>query len=305
MAAVTLLEQSKLIANPQANQIVNVFATSNDFIARLPFEQITGYKKPFTVIDRLPTVNPRDFGVDFVSDFGNSTTYEVPWKVYGGKLEVDKALRIGNPSGAAMQELMQLQALAMKFTQDAFQGTGGTAMAGLGAFISLAFPGQNANAASTTNGGDVITLALMDALLRKCDPDIITMPQIVKAKLTDLARTSTAHNIQWLPNQFGDKIMTYSGVPIVTMINEYDSTDLLSVTEPDQSDGSADTCSVWAVRFGEDGVSGFSPSTPTMMVEQANPGTNFDITNVMFNVGITAKSPRSVGRLSNIKPALS
>jgi hypothetical protein len=41
-----------------------------------------------------------------------------------------------------------------------------------------------------------------------------------------------------------------------------------------------------------------------MGVEVANPGTNFSITNVSLNVGITMKTPRSAGRIVKVKPAV-
>ena len=308
MSEVTLLEQTKLITDPQKIQVANVFATEYAPQKLLPFERITGYHKPFTLVDTLPTVAPRDFGVDFTSDYGKSSTYNVPWKNYGGKLEVDKSLRKGNPAGAAMQELMQIQSIAKQWATDVFQGTGGTSMTGVKTFLEQFFPGQvlDAAAGTHTNGGDLLTMADMDAALNLIDKEgsAIFCSQILVNRLTYLARTNASgqQNIFWAPDSFGEQVLTYNKIPIYTMIDQYTSKDLLSVTDADYAVSGAATCTrLYIVNFGDMGVKGFSPDEPVLNIEMANPGTHVEITRLEMNTGITVMQPRSAVEIRFIK----
>ena len=304
MAAVTLLEQTKLITNPAEVLVANVFALEYEIMGLLPFEEMSGYHKPYTVVDTLPTVAPRDFGVDFTADYGKSSTYNVPWKNYGGRLEVDKALRVGNPKGAAQQEMMQIQAIAKQWSTHIFEGVGGTSITGIKTFLSSFYPGQIAYAGSTS-GGDLLTMDMMDAafnLVVKDEKTAIFCSQIVRNRLSYLARTAYSI-INFQPDQFGNQVLSYNGVPIYCMIDGYTSKDLLSTTELDHGGGANTTSSLYIVNFGEETVSGFSPQAQTLQVEVLNPGTNAWVTRLEMNAGITVVQPRAAAVISSIKQA--
>lgn len=304
MAAVTLLEQAKAITDPQKSSVVNMFAMEFIINALLPYVSMTGYDLPFTVFDALPTVNPRDFNADFTSDFGASSTYRVPWKNYGGKLEVDKALRKGNPDGAATQEMLQIAAIAKKWATHLIEGTGGVNVSGLNAFLTAFWPGQYVNA-GTTDGGDLLTLAMMDDLLALVDdPTCIFMTEKVNQKLTVLARTSTAHNIQFQIDAFGNQVLHYGNVPIYKMKDGDTGADILSTTELGGSGSTATASSVYAIRFGEDGFHGFAPGGAALDIEIANPGTNYAITRLEKNAGCVLKHRRAAARIRYVKNAL-
>ncbi len=308
MSEATLLEQSKLITNPQAVEVANVFATSYAVMGLLPFEQISGFHKPLTLTDTLPTVAPRDFTVDFSSDYGKSSTYNVPWKNYGGKLEIDKALRKGNPSGAVDQELMQIQAIAKLWSKDIFEGAGGTSITGLKAYIDALFPGQKVSAGSTS-GGDLLTMALMDDamdLITEEGTKAIFCTKKVRQRLSYLARTNASgqQNIQYIVDAFGTRVPSYNGVPIYVMTDAYTHADILSTTQTDDGGGAATTSSLYIVNFGSETVSGFSPSMPTLEIETANPGTHAAITRLEMNAGIIMKQPGAAVRISSIKQSV-
>jgi hypothetical protein len=308
MAETTLFEQSKLIKNPQAVEVANVFATSFVPMGLLSFETISGFHKPLTIVDTLPTVAPRDFLADYTSDFGKSSTYNIPWKNYGGKLEIDKALRKGNPSGAVDQELMQIQAIAKKWTTDMFEGAGGTSLLGIKSYIANLFPGQKISAGSTS-GGDLLTMAMMDDAMDQIADSgnkAIFVTKKVRQRLTYLARTNAAgqQNIQYTVDAFGAKVLSYYNVPIYVMLDAYTGNDLLSTTELDDGAGASTTSSVYVVSFGSDTVTGFSPSAQTLEIETANPGTHAEITRLEMNAGIAMKQPRAAVRISSVKQSV-
>ena len=304
MAALTLLEQSKAIKDPQSASIVNMFAMEYIINALMPYSSVTGFDYPLTVFDALPTVTPRDFNADFTSDYGTSSTYRLAWKNYGGKLEVDKALKLGNPAGAVIQEQLQLAAIAKQWAAHVIEGTGSTSLVGLNLFLSTFWSGQFVNA-GTTDGGDVLTLAMMDDMLALVDnPSAIFMTERVRQRLTVLARTSSVHNIQFGIDAFGEQVMKYSGYPVYTMKDADSGTDILSTTELGGSGSTATASSVYAIRFGEDGFHAFAPGGVGMNVEQANPGTNALITRIEKNAGVVLEHKRAAARIRYVKNAL-
>lgn len=304
MSALTLLEQSKAIANPQSQAIINAFALEFDINSRIPYVSMTGYDLPFTVFDALPTIAPRDFNADFTSDYGTSSQYRVPWKNYGGKLEVDRAMKKGNPAGAAIQLQLQVAAIAKKWAAHAIEGAGSTELNGLNTFINSFWTGQRINAGSTASG-DLLTMAMLDDLLSRVDnPSVIYASEMVQRRITTLARTSTVHNINFTVGEFGVPVMRYNGIPIVTMRDGDTGDDILSTTEIDGAATNSDTSSVYAIRFGEDGFHGFAPGGVGLDVTETNPGTNYDVTRLEKNAGVVLKHKRAAARLRYVREAV-
>jgi len=304
MAAVTLLEQAKAIKNPQAQSIVNMFAMEYIINAMLPYSSVTGYDYPFTIFDALPTVNPRDFNADFTSDFGTSSNYRIPWKNYGGKLEIDKALKLGNPAAATTQEMLQVAAIAKKWAAHTIEGAGGVDLLGLNSFLSSFWSGQIVNA-GTTASGDLLTLAMMDDLLALVDrPDALFMSLKVNQRLTSLARTSSVHNIQYGVDAFGVQVMKYAGIPVYNMRDGDTGVDILSITEIDGAATNSNTSSVYAIRFGEGAFHGFAPGGEALKVTMSDAGTNYDITRLEKNAGVALDHQRGAARLRYVKQAV-
>lgn len=305
MAALTLLEQSKAIKDPQAASIVNMFSMEYIINAMLPYSSVTGFDYPLTVFDALPTVTPRDFNADFTADYGVSSTWKFAWKNYGGKLEIDKALKLGNPAGAVIQEQLQLAAIAKQWAAHVIEGAGSTSLVGLNLFLSTFWPGQFVNA-GTTASGDLLTFAMMDDMLALVDnPDAIFLTEKVRQRLTTLARASSNHNINYTVDQFGQQVTTYAGIPLYTMKDGDSGADILSTTEIDGAATNSNTSSVYAIRFGEDGFHAFAPGGVGMSVEQANPGTNAIITRIEKNAGVVLEHKRAAARIRYVKQAVS
>ncbi len=304
MAALTLLELGKTITDPQSQAIVNAFAMEFDINSRIPYSSMTGYDLPFTIYDALPDVASRDFNADFTSDFGSSSQYRVSWKNYGGKLEVDRAMKKGNPAGAAMQMQLQLSAIAKKWAQHTIEGAGSTDLNGLNVFINSFWTGQRIDAGSTASG-DLLTMAMLDDLLARVDnPDVIYCSEIVQRRITVLARTSTVHNVVFGISEFGVPVMKYNGIPIQTMRDGDTGDDILSTVEIDGAATNSNTSSVYAIRFGEDGFHGFAPGGVGLEVNTANPGTNYDITRLEKNAGVVLKHKRAAARIRYVRQAV-
>lgn len=296
MADVTLLELAKTKPEQEA-KVINAFAMEYTAGALLGYAPVVGFDYPFTVFDTLPTITPRDFNADYTSDYGSSSTYRVPWKNYGGKLSIDRALKLGNPRGAAIQEMLQLSAIAKKWNIDMFEGTGGTSLKGVKDYLADIWSGQLVNA-GTTDGGDALTLAMMDDLMALVDePSGLFMTEAIHQRLTVLARTSTVHNIQFGVDSFGNQVEKYAGVPIYKMKDGETGSDILSTTELGGSGSTATASTMYLVSFREDGFHGFAPNGEGLNVTVSNPGTNFDITRIEKHAGVVLEQRRAAAAL--------
>lgn len=311
---VTLLEQAKLITNPQAQKIVNVFAMEFIVNALMPYTGgVSGFYYPWTVMDLLPTVAPRDFNADFTGDHGKSSNYALPWKNYGGKLTIDEALTKGNPTGASRQQLMQLQAIAKQWANHIFKGTGGTQVYGLDLFLSNFFTNQIVNSGSTAANGDLLTMDMMDSAFNKITKGpntAIFCTQKIKDRLSYLARTNAAgqQNIFWTEDKFGNKVESYNSVPIYCMIDPLTGADILPSTEADYNSGNSTTSSLYVVNFGDDEVHAFSPDPSDIMQVKFSSaeqnGTQNDITRILKNAGVVMETPRSAVRIKFLKDSV-
>jgi hypothetical protein len=282
-----------------------MFAMDYIINALLPYIPTSGFDFPFTIIDQLPTVAPRDFNADFTSDFGKSSNYRAPWKNYGGKLEMDIALRKGNPDAAGEQLAAQVSSIAKQWAAHMIEGTGGVNLLGMNAFLTSFWSGQIIDAGSSASG-NVLTLAMLDDLLSKVDnPSAIFCTDIVGRRITTLARTSTEHNINYVVDQFGQQVPAYGGVPIYRMKDGETGTDILSTTEIDGASSQSNTSSVYAIRFGEDGFHGFFPATGSAIdVREAYSGTNAEIWHLDKNAGVVLKHRRAAARVRYVKQAV-
>jgi len=127
------------------------------------------------------------------------------------------------------------------------------------------------------------------------------MTEEVNQKLTVLARTSTAHNIQFQIDSFGNQVQHYNGIPIYKMKDSESGADILSTTELGGSGSTATASSVYLVSFREDGFHGFAPNGEGMSVTVSNPGTNFDITRIEKNAGVVLEQRRAAACLRYVK----
>ena len=80
-------------------------------------------------------------------------------------------------------------------------------------------------------------------------------------------------------------------------------TDLLSVVETDTANTAGTACSIYAVTYGEEMMTGFQSIAPT--ITAPDDATNFKTSRLDWYSGIAPMIPRSIVRLNNVKNALS
>jgi hypothetical protein len=307
MAALTLSESAKLLDDGTGKAIITLFADTYHPLQALPIQSRASGRFSWAVEDTLDqNIGARAIGSDFTTGVGSVKPYASITKAYGGKIQVDDKIATEEPDAVSFYKAQQVRALARKFTVDMFEGAGSTSLKGVRDWMRNDYTGQNITTGSTS-GGDVPTMAKMDSLLSLVDiipgRTFIYSNYTPFAVMANLARTngSGQQNIQWLPDQFGVQQPTYQGIPWKLM-RDGSGANMLSVVETETGITSGSATSIYVITYSEEMFTGFQSTAAK--VESAMDGTNFKTSRLDWYVGVAPIRPRCIGRLANVKNAL-
>lgn len=307
MAALTLLESTKLMPEGPARATIQLYASTYHPLSTAPVVARPSGIMRWSLEDQLDSnVGVRAIGSDFTAGNGTVKPYTSITKAYGGKIQVDDKIATEEPDAVQFYKAQQVRALARKFTIDMFEGAGSTSLLGLRAWAQQNYTTQNVTMGSTS-GGIVPTMAKMDEMLSYIDVipgrTFIYSNYIPFQVMATLARTNGTgqQNVQWRPDEFGVLRPFYAEIPWV-VLRDGKGTDLLSVVETDTANTGGSACSIYAVTYGEEMTTLFQSKAPT--VEGAMDGTNFKTSRLDWYPGLAPLRPRSFVRLNNVKNAL-
>lgn len=304
---ITLIEASKLLPNEGERTIVQVYAQAYDPLLRLPIRpEPTGLMR-WTVANGLPTTAGRAVNADFPAASGSSDPYEASTKIYGGTMEIDTYIVKTNPNAVPQEKLNQINSLARKTVKDLFEGEGGASFRGIRDWVTEDFTTQNLTMGSTS-GGVLLSMAKMDELVNAVNvipgQTAIYMSQAPFNYLNTLSRTNGAgqQNIVYAPNEFGNQIPTYAGIPVI-VLKDLTGTDILSATETDSAFTGGSATSVYAVTFDTENFTGFGPENS---IEARDFQTKIEAMTAQLQwiVGVAPRHARAVARLNNVKNAI-
>ena len=121
-------------------------------------------------------------------------------------------------------------------------------------------------------------------------------------RLAAAARNTAVGRLHSLdPNEFGQRVMSYNGIPILIAKENNVGNDILPFTEPDPGGGAAASTSIYAVSFGDGGVVGIQNqdiSVRDLGELEAKPVFR---TRVEWYPSIAVLNGRSMARLRGIK----
>jgi len=300
----TLLEASKLMDNPLAAGVVEVFANVNPVLERLPFIDIAGNSYRYNQEGTLPGIAFRGINGSYTESTGIINPQTEALTIVGGDSDYDVALvKMGTGNGQlrAAHDAMKAKSLSLTWLKTFFRGDTDS--------NPLAFDGLE----KRLTGGQVIEPAGADGLFETDDIDrlldavrgdnkVLFMNRTNRRRLSALVRASGAA-IETVTDAFGRQLQAYAGVPIALVDEDSEGNEILGFTEPDGS-GHNDTASVYCVAFGLDRLHGIE--TEAMSVRdlgelQTKPAFR---TRIEWYSGLAIKHPRAAARLRYInKPA--
>ena len=267
--AVTLA-QAKLLTQDKLTQFVIDEFRKDPILEKLIFDDdvaMGGGSSLAYVYNRvttLPTAATRALNAEYVSQHAVTTQITANLKVFGGSFEVDRVIANhvkGITNQVDFQMAQKIKATKALFADLFINGDSGadiTAFDGLDKAVTGSTTEANTAADIDLNSSadiDSNFKTFMDALdlwLSTLDgsPDAIVMNKKMFAVMQAIARRSNSFTAP--TDEFGRKTVAYSGVPFVEVGDKPGTSNPIIPI-------AAGVTSIYAVRFGLDGVHGVTP----------------------------------------------
>ena len=306
--ALTIIEAAKL--NPGdviRNFIIEMYARNSDILRVLPFDNIAGNALKYNREDILPGVGFRGVNEGFTESVGVLNPITEALVIAGGDLDVDRFItQTMGANQRTVQEGLKVKALAHRWTLAFIKGDSSADPREFDG-LQRRIPAGSSQLidAGATSGGDPLSLFKLDTLLSKVDdPNYLIMNSTMSLRLSAAARaTGVGGFITWDLNEFGQRVTSYNGIPILIAREDNVGNDILPFSEANPGGGTAASTSIYAVNFGDGGVVGIQNdgvSVRDLGELEAKPVFR---TRVEWYAGLAIFSGRSVARLRGIKDA--
>lgn len=256
--ALTLPEAAKLESGNVIRQaIIEMYAGSSDILTNLPFTNISGNALKYNREGNLPGVGFRGVNEAYTPSTGILNPITEALVIAGGDLDVDKF--IIDTMGAnqrAVHEAMKVRALGLAWTAKFIKGDTASDPREFDG-LQVRVVGNQKIAAGSTANGTALSLAKMDeAIDQTLNPTHIIMNKSMARKFAAAARTtSVAGYLTYEIGAFGQRVMMYNGLPILTVDLDNTGTAILPFTEAATS-GTATATSIYIISAGEGGLIG-------------------------------------------------
>lgn len=299
----TVLEASKLNDNPLAQGIVEIIASANPVLERLPFVSISGNAFRYSREGSLPGIAFRGYGEGYTESTGIVNPQVESLTIMGGDSDYDVALVKQNAGQSndlrAAHDAMKAKAASLTWLKTFFDGD---SVANPKEFDGLNRRLTGGQVVSLATGGGTLTLAKVDELVDAVNgtPDLLLMSKAMRRKIGALASGTAA--VQMSVDLLGRPMMAYAGVPIGVVEDDASGTAILAFDE-DDGFGNLDTTSIYALRFGLDALHGIqtAPIDVRDLGEiDSKPAMR---TRIEWYSGLVAKHPKCAARLRWINNA--
>lgn len=256
--ALTLLEAAKLeTGNAIRQSIIEIYAGSSDILTALPFTGIAGNALKYNRESSLPGVGFRGVNESYTPSTGILNPVSEALVIAGGDLDVDKF--IVDTMGAnqrAVHEAMKVRALGLAWTSKFFKGDSGSDPREFDG-LQVRVTGSQKIAAGATANGTALSLSKLDeAIDQTLNPTHLAMSKAMARKFAAASRnTSIAGYISFDIGAFGQRVMSYNGLPILTVDLDNAGSSILPFTEA-ASSGTATATSIYVLSMGDGALVG-------------------------------------------------
>jgi hypothetical protein len=300
-----LLESAKLVQDPLARGVIEIFPRVSPVLERLPFFEVNGQAYKYNQEQTLPGIAFRGINESYTESTGVVNPQVEALYVMGGISYVDRALvkTQGNVNNLrAVYDSMKARAAALTYTQKFFKGSNSTDPNEFDGLESRLVSGQLI-AAGSGSGGDALTLAKLDILIDAVQggPDVIFCNKTMRRKINSLVRAANQAQ-ETVSDAFGRQLAAYAGIPIGVIEQDKDGNEILDFDEACPGGGSDVGTSLYAVRFGVvEYVSGLQAGVMDVLDLGLN-RTNYE-TLIEWICGMGVFHPKAAARLYGVKNA--
>ena len=219
--AMTLLEAAKVAPSMSNATIIEEYSANSDILRVIPFENIQGTGLHYNREDKLPGVGFRGVNESYKESVGVLNPQSESLKIFGGDLDVDRAiLDMQGSQVRTVHELAKVKALSLSWTRNFIKGD---SRVDPRAFDGLQVRLTGTQLISNNDAGGPLSLAALDQLIDQVDmPTHLMMGKSMRRKLNQAIRNrAISGEIEFTPDQFGNRCMSYNGLPI--LIADYDN----------------------------------------------------------------------------------
>lgn len=254
----TLVEAAKLETKDQLRRgVIELYSGSSDILANLPFQSIQGNALKYNREANYPGVGFRGVNEAYTPSVGVLNPMTEVLVISGGELDVDKF--IVDTMGAdrrAVHEAMKVRALSLAWTNKFINGDNGSQPREFDGLQIRCTGDQVISAGSTANGAPLSLAKLDQAIDQTLNPSHIIMNKALARRFAAAGRTTSVSGyVNWQPNELGQRIMTYNGLPILTVDKDNNGNEILGFDEA-ASSGTDTATSIYIVSMGDDGLTG-------------------------------------------------
>ena len=306
MAALTLLEAEKLNPGTVFRQgIIETIVYNAPLLQAFPFLNIPGNAYHYVQDGSLPSVGFRGVNGTYTASAGVVNQATESLKIFGGTIEVDRALVAMNGESIRSQQInMKLRSSALQFVKKVIKGSEITSNVEFDGLQSRITSAQTIHNGAVANGTPLSVDKLDEAIDLCLRPTHLLMNKTMRRRLSKAAKsTSIAGTINYTLDMFGQQIATYNGLPIIEIEKDETETEILGFTEACNGGGTDTGTSIYVVSFGDSAVTGIRNGN--IIVEDAGliASSTVYTTLVEQYVGMVILNGRAAVRLDSISDA--
>ena len=266
--ALTLVEAAKLSTDQLRRGVIETIVEKSPLFNVLPFENVEGNAFAYRRENALPGAAYRAVNSGYTESTGTYTAVSAALAILGGDADVDRYI-VQTRGGTvedhrASQAAMKAKAVRLAYTNTFVNGDDSVDVNSFDG-LSVQLTGTAQELFTATNGMLIAGaddnakqdfFDQVDALIAAVDggPDMIFANAQALAKIRSSARRLTMNTA--LVDRFGVQLDTYNGVPLVDAGFGPSGTAVIGNAETRGT--STNATSIYAVRFGADGVTGLT-----------------------------------------------
>lgn len=258
MSFMSILEAAKLGNGTEKEQaIIEMYAGSSSILGALPFRNINGNALKYNREANYPGVGFRGVNEAYTASVGVLNPITESLVITGGDLDVDKFIIDTEGAGIrGVHEAMKTRALALAWTNKFINGDNASAPREFDGLAVRCVGDQVIDAGSTANGA-ALSLAKLDQAIDQTEsPTHLIMNKGLARRFAAAGRTTSVSGyVNWEPNELGQRIMSYNGLPILTVDLDNNSSAILGFDEAAAS-GTDTATSIYVVSMGAGGLIG-------------------------------------------------
>ena len=308
--ALTLLEAAKLeTGDVYKSGVIELYAGSSSILTNLPFQSISGNALKYTREASLPSIGFRGVNEAYSASVGILNPLTESLVIAGGDLDVDKFIvdTMGTQQ-RTVQEAMKIRALGLSWTRKFLKGD---TLSDPREFDGLQtrVVGDQKMFAGSTDGGTPLSLTVLDAAIdQTLNPTHMIMSKPMARKFSVAARTTAVSGyVTYSKDQFGQRVMQYNDIPILTVDLDHTSTAILDFLEVSYTGGgwggTATASSIYIVSMGSDSLTGIQNGGVDVRDLGELQTAPLYRSRVEWYNGLAAFNGRSVTRLGSISDA--